>query len=203
MTPDFKERNKMIQKLSIVLPPNSMFQPISSDFKNNLTFSEYLLGVLKKVNEVIAQSNEQAEYIAEFDAKYQELLTEFTELKQEFNNLKDDIVSDVTAKLNDFYQKIEDEITLAVNYLKAYSDANDAILNNKIDQITLGNIELIDPTTGLLTPLQDVINNIAGTGRDALTASEYDALDLTATTYDGYDITAFDYDYHGKTLLTA
>lgn len=193
----------MIQKLSIVLPPNSMFQPISSDFKNNLTFSEYLLGVLKKVNEVIAQSNEQAEYIAEFDAKYQELLTEFAELKQEFNNLKDDIISNVTNKLNDFYQKIEDELKLAVNYLKAYSDANDAILNNKIDQITLGNIELIDPTTGLLTPLQDVINNIAGTGRDALTASEYDALDLTATTYDGYDITAFDYDYHGKTLLTA
>ena len=193
----------MIQKLSIVLPPNSMFQPTSSDFRNNLTFSEYLLGVLKKVNEVIAQSNEQAEYIAEFDAKYQELLTEFNELKQEFNGLKDDIVSDVVNKLNDFYQKIEDEIKLAINYLKAYSDANDAILNNKIDQITLGNIEVIDPTTGLLTPLQDVINNIAGTGRDALTASEYDALDLTATAYDGYDITAFDYDYHSKTLLTA
>ena len=193
----------MIQKLSIVLPPNSMFQPTSSDFRNNLTFSEYLLGVLKKVNEVIAQSNEQAEYIAEFDTKYQELLTEFNELKQEFNGLKDDIVSDVVNKLNDFYQKIEDELTLAVNYLKAYSDANDAILNNKIDQITLGNIELIDPTTGILTPLQDVINNIAGTGRNALTASEYDALDLTATAYDGYDITAFDYDYHGKTLLPA
>ena len=193
----------MIQKLSIVLPPNSMFQPTSSDFRNNLTFSEYLLGVLKKVNEVIAQSNEQAEYIAEFDTKYQELLTEFNELKQEFNGLKDDIVSDVVNKLNDFYQKIEDEITLAINYLKAYSDANDAILKNKIDQITLGNIELIDPTTGILTPLQDVINNIAGTGRNALTASEYDALDLTATAYDGYDITAFDYDYHSKTLLTA
>ena len=193
----------MIQKLSIVLPPNSMFQPTSSDFRNNLTFSEYLLGVLKKVNEIIAQSNEQAEYIAEFDTKYQELLTEFNELKQEFNGLKDDIVSDVVNKLNDFYQKIEDEITLAINYLKAYSDANDAILNNKIDQITLGNIEVIDPTTGLLTPLQDVINNIAGTGRDALTASEYDALNLTATAYDGYDITAFDYDYHSKTLLTA
>ena len=193
----------MIQKLSIVLPPNSMFQPTSSDFRNNLTFSEYLLGVLKKVNEVIAQSNEQAEYIAEFDTKYQELLTEFNDLKQEFNGLKDDIVSDVVNKLNDFYQKIEDEITLAINYLKAYSDANDAILNNKIDQITLGNIEVIDPTTGILTPLQDVINNIAGTGRDALTASEYDALDLTATAYDGYDITAFDYDYHSKTLLTA
>ena len=193
----------MIQKLSIVLPPNSMFQPTSSDFRNNLTFSEYLLGVLKKVNEIIAQSNEQAEYIAEFDTKYQELLTEFNELKQEFNGLKDDIVSDVVNKLNDFYQKIEDEITLAINYLKAYSDANDAILNNKIDQITLGNIEVIDPTTGILTPLQDVINNIAGTGRDALTASEYDALDLTATAYDGYYITAFDYDYHSKTLLTA
>jgi hypothetical protein len=36
---------------------------------------------------------------------------------------------------------------------------------------------------------------------NALTATEYDALDLTATAYDAYQLTARDYDLNGKTLL--
>lgn len=200
----------MIQKLDISLPPSRMFQPITSDYHNNMTFVEFLLGVLKKLNEVIVETNANAEYIKEFDQKYQDLLDEFAaltndfnELRGEFDGLKDDILASVDAKLDEFYQRVEGQINVTISYLKAYSDANDAILNNRIDQIVLGNIEVIDPTTGLLSPLQDVINNIAGTGRDGLTATEYDALELTATTYDGYAITAFDYDYHGKTILTA
>lgn len=193
----------MIQKLDITLPPSRMFQPITSDYSNNMTFVEFLLGVLKKLNEVIVETNANSEYIKDFDNKYQELLSEFNELRAEFDGLKEDIIASVDERLALFYQNIENEIANAITYLKSYSDANDATLNSRIDQIVLGNIEVIDPTTGLTSPLQDVINNIAGTGRDGLTATEYDALELTATTYDGYEITAFDYDYHGKTILTA
>ena len=193
----------MITKLSLDIPPNSMFQPVTSDFQNNITFSEYLLGVLKKVNECVEEINRVSLYITDFDAKYQELLTEFNELRTEFDGLKEDILTSVNAELTAFKTVIDSEINQTVAYLKAYSDANDAILDNKIEQITLGNIELIDPTTGVLSPLQDVINNIAGVGRDGLTATEYDTLELTATTYDGYAISAYDYDYHGKTILTA
>ena len=61
---------------------------------------------------------------------------------------------------------------------------------------------MYDPTTGVLSPLQTVLDNLYGSTReDALTATEYDALDLTATAYDAYDLTAFDYDKYGKTLL--
>ena len=193
----------MITKLSLDIPPNSMFQPVTSDFMNNITFSEYLLGVLKKLNECIEEINKVSLYIEDFDSKYQELLTEFNELRTEFDGLKEDILTSVNAELTAFKNVVDDEINQSVAYLKAYSDANDAILDNKIEQITLGDIELIDPTTGVLSPLQDVINNIAGVGRDGLTATEYDTLELTATTYDGYAISAYDYDYHGKTILTA
>lgn len=193
----------MIEKISLRMPPNSMFQPVTSEFRNNITFTEFLLGILKKLNETITEVNEVSQYITDFDTKYQELLTEFEELRSEFNGLEDEIIAEVSAKLTDFYNKVEGEINQAVNYLKAYSDANDQILNNKIEQIILGDIEVIDPTTGELTPLQDVINNIAGVGRDALTATEYDVLELTAATYDGYTISAYDYDYHGKAILMA
>lgn len=193
----------MITKLSIDIPPNSMFQPVTSDCMNNITFSEYLLGVLKKVNECVDEINRVSAYITDFDTKYQELLTEFDALRSEFDGLKEDILNSVNAELSAFKTVVDNELNQAVAYLKAYSDANDAILNNKIEQITLGDIELIDPTTGELSPLQDVIDNIAGVGRDGLTATEYDTLELTATTYDGYEISAYDYDYHGKTILTA
>ena len=36
---------------------------------------------------------------------------------------------------------------------------------------------------------------------NALSASEYDALELSATAYDGHELTARDYDVNGKTLL--
>lgn len=193
----------MITKLSLDIPPNSMFQPVTSDFMNNITFTEYLLGVLNKVNECVEEINRVSAYITDFDTKYQELLTEFNELRTEFDGLKEDILTSVNAELTAFKTVVDNEINQSVAYLKAYSDANDAILDNKIEQITLGDIELIDPTTGVLSPLQDVINNIAGVGRDGLTATEYDTLELTATTYDGYAISAYDYDYHGKTILTA
>lgn len=200
----------MIEKLSLQLPPNSMFQPVTSEFRNNITFTEFLLGVLKKLNETITEVNAVATYITDFDTKYQELLREFEEVKaefdaleQEFDGLEKEIVDAVSVKLTEFYAKVETEISVAVNYLKAYSDTNDQALSDRIDQIVLGDIQVIDPTTGMLEPLQEVINNIAGTGRDALTSTEYDALEITATTYDGYQISAYDYDYHGKAILMA
>lgn len=61
---------------------------------------------------------------------------------------------------------------------------------------------MINPFTGELVPLKEVIMSLVGLHRgDALTATEYDALDLDATTYDAYDLTAYDYDFSGKTLL--
>ena len=65
-------------------------------------------------------------------------------------------------------------------------------------------IDVYDPTTGLLSPLQTVLYNIYGASREnALTATEYDGLELTASVYDGREITAFDYDNNGKEILMA
>lgn len=58
------------------------------------------------------------------------------------------------------------------------------------------------PFTGEYVPIVTVINELAHLHKaDALTAGEYDALDLSAADYDAYDLTAFDYDWSGKLLL--
>lgn len=66
---------------------------------------------------------------------------------------------------------------------------------------------MFSPFSGQYERIQNVINDIADRFREylgsALTAGEYDVLDIDADTYDSYEITAFDYDFYGKTILAS
>lgn len=190
-----------IEEITIATPPSRLFQGISTNYLDNMTYAEFLLGILKKMNEIIAVTNTQQEFIDEFNVKYQELLVEFKQLRTEFDALEDKITASVQAQFDAFEVEVRNLITATQNYLLAYTDSAEARLQAQIEAIQVGDINVIDPTTGVLSPIQTVINNIAGSSADALTASEYDALNLTATAYDNYDITAYDYDFKGKALL--
>lgn len=192
-----------VKEINLQSPPNTLFQGISTNWQDNLTYQEFLLGVLKKLNEVITQVNADSEYIAEFNTKYTELLAEFEEVKSRVDTLDEEINEEVDAKLTAFRNAVEVQIDNATEYLKAYSDLGDQRLMQEIQNIQLGQIQLIDPTTGITSPLQTVINNVAGTSQNAVTASEYDALNLTASVYDAKEISAFNYDFNGKSILMA
>lgn len=134
-----------------------------------------------------------------------EALTEYVnEYLTGLNEVKDEIV-EIKANLIVLSKQIEDNTILInekYNDLKDYVDVKDQALNAKIDNIQIGAISVYDPTTGLLTPLQIVINNIYSSSNvDGLTAEEFDALDLTATEFDAYQITAYDFDTQGKLIL--
>lgn len=190
-----------IEEITIATPPSRLFQGISTNYLDNMTYAEFLLGILKKMNEIIAVTNTQQEFIDEFNVKYQELLIEFEQLRAEFDALEDKITASVQAQFDAFEVEVRNLITATQNYLIAYTDSAEARLQAQIEAIQIGDISVIDPTTGILSPIQTVINNLAGSSADALTATEYDALNLTATAYDNYDITAYDYDFKGKALL--
>lgn len=190
-----------IEEITIATPPSRLFQGISTNYLDNMTYAEFLLGILKKMNEIIAVTNTQQEFIDEFNVKYQQLLQDFEQLRTEFDALEDKITASVQAQLDAFEVEVRNLITATQNYLIAYTDSAEARLQGQIEAIQVGDIKVIDPTTGVLSPIQTVINNIAGSSADALTASEYDALKLTATAYDNYNITAYDYDFKGKALL--
>lgn len=192
-----------VKEINLQSPPNTLFQGISTNWQDNLTYQEFLLGVLKKLNEVIEQVNADAEFITEFNEKYTELLAEFEEVKNKVDTLDEEINEEVDAKLTAFSNAVKVQIDTATEYLKAYSDLGDQRLEQEIQNIQLGQIQVIDPTTGLTSPLQTVINNLAGASQNAVTASEYDALNLTATAYDAQEISAFNYDFNGKAILMA
>lgn len=184
------------------VPPIGFFEPISVDPKDMMTDVEYLLGILKKLNTMIAQLNANTEFIEKYSGKIEEIEAEIADLRREMSDFEEQITLDISNRFAQIQLELQAMISSALNQANAYTDALGARLEQEIQDIELGQISVYDPTTGVLSPLQQVIDNLYGSTREeALTATEYDALDLTATAYDAYDLTAFDYDKYGKTLL--
>lgn len=184
------------------VPPIGFFQPISVDPKDMMTDVEYLLGILKKLNEVIKQTNENTEFINNYSGKIEEIEAEVAALREELTQFENNINEEITIRFNAIQLELKAMIAAALSQANAYTDLVAERLETEIQEISLGQIILYDPTTGLNEELQIVINNLYNNSRtDALTATEYDALDLSATAYDAYDLTAINYDQNGKTLL--
>lgn len=184
------------------VPPIGFFEPISVDPRDMMTDVEYLLGILKKLNEVIKQVNSNSEFIDKYSGKIEEIETEIATLRNEMTEFENQINQDITARFNAIKIELDSAIATTLIRANAYTDAVAANLQEQIEAIVIGQITLFDPTTGIVSPLQVVIDNLYSASRsDALTATEYDALDLTATAYDAYELTAADYDQSGKSLL--
>lgn len=184
------------------IPPIGFFEPISADPKDMMSSVEFLLGVLKKLNEIVVATNKNTEFIDDYSGRIEEIEAEIADLYQAFDNFKSEVNSTIALQFSNIKIELQAMIATALNQANAYTDSVASQLRSEIEAISVGDIQVYDPTTGILSPLQTVLDNIYGSGReDALTATEYDALQLTATAYDGYDISAFNYDKYGKTLL--
>lgn len=184
------------------VPPIGFFQPISVDPRDMMTDVEYLLGILKKLNQMIAQINKNTEFIEEYEGKIEEIEAEVAALRQEMTAFEQAITQDISLRFAEIKIELQAMVATALTEARAYTDAVAAGLEQEIQEISLGQISLFDPTTGLYSPLQTVVDNLYNASREnALTASEYDALELTATAYDAYELTATEYDQNGKTLL--
>lgn len=184
------------------IPPIGFFEPISVDPKDMMTDVEYLLGILKKLNQMIAQLNANTEFIEEYSGKIEEIEAEVASLRKEMTDFETQINLDISNRFAEIEIQLRAMIATTLIQANAYTDGKFAILEEEIRNIVAGQITVYDPTTGVVSPLQTVIDNLYGSSREeALTATEYDALELTATAYDAYQLTAFNYDKYGKTLL--
>lgn len=174
----------------------SMTTPFVYDSEES--FLEMLRKFYKYLHELTEASKEMSDDIID-------LRTEITSFEDEINE-EIQRINDILVEYDIKIERVKNELQVYVNdeiaNLRNYVDSEDALLNDRIRQIEIGNIRVYDPTTGLYSPIQIVIDNLYDMGRsNALSASEYDALNLTATAYDAYQISARDYDVNGKSLL--
>ena len=128
-------------------------------------------------------------------------------LAQQLIDLKAEITAEyrgyVTAQINALTVYIDNQDVHYDQLAQGYANTalNDA--KDYIDSEVLDYTMMINPITGVYEDVRNVVNDIVSyfhTG-DALTAGEYDSLDLTAGDYDAYNISAYDYDFNGKTIL--
>ena len=189
---------------------------LPSSYVDSLSYYECLMWLCNYIEKTIVPAiNDNSEAITELQEYVEQYLVDMEEVKQQIVeilatciSLQDQITSN-DEDIADLYEKIgnlkaytDNLVNENFNILKQYVDYNDLVLNEKINNLQIGAIQVYNPTNGLLQPLQQVLNDIAEqANKDGLTASEFDALELTATAFDAYEITAHEFDSEGKLIL--
>lgn len=182
----------------------SIFQPTTTVFEDNLTFEEFLTGILCRLNEVIDLVNQHQEFIENYSGKIEEIEAKVNQLYTDFNDYKVQLNQEIEQRFITIQTQLTEQIASATSYMRAYTDARTQELQQQIDNIAIGEITVYDPSTGTIVPLQTALDNLFDSSREgAITASEYDALNMDASVYDGLEITATEYDRNGKAILTA
>lgn len=169
---------------------------------------EYIKNIAGDVAKLTEEYTELMNGFDELKAYVDQYLVDVEDLKIAIRDINEqlDLLASQTGRNTARIEQVNDTLTSLINnnfdILKSYVDNQVEILNNKIDNIQIGQIEIYDPTTGIISPLQIVINNLYNvSNKDGLTASEFDALDLTASGFDAYQITAYEFDSQGKIIL--
>ena len=128
-------------------------------------------------------------------------------LAQQLIDLKAQITTEykgyVTAQINALTIYIDNQDVYYDGLAQGYAASALSEAKDYVDAEVLDYTMMINPITGVYEDVRNVVEDIVTYfhTNDALTAAEYDALDLTASAYDAYDITAYDYDFSGKTIL--
>lgn len=184
---------------------------IPTSFQDAFSIEDQILWLQKNLNDAITLLNQLKEDFDNIDINFDEieqrinlLSEELTLVKGRVTSLENDKASKV--ELENAINSLDEELKALINQeysiLKEYVDTQDENLQYQIDHFDVGNITLLDPTTGLQSSIQTVVNNIYDQTRsDGITAAEFDALQLTAQAFDEKELTAYNFDQHGKTLL--
>ena len=190
----------MINKLNICNCRTHLVIPLA--FDESMSYLEQLCAILHKLNETIDQVNYNSEFIEQYQSEYEKLQEQIDELRIEINNFEFRVNEEINNKFIELETRIIDLINNRFNALKIYVDDEVNKLQKQINDIETGKINVYDPTTGELSPIQIVINNIYDIGRTlAITCQEFDNLQLGSSEFDNYEITAIDFDTRAKELL--
>lgn len=197
---------------------NTNFPFIEETFDSLTMYKNFcrLVGVVDYIQEYLKDLdfNQYTEYVDEQIANLKAYVdNKDSELYQYVDNqveLAKNYTDEEIAKLN---LEMIQYITKQIQNIKEYSDAQDILLKGyideeilkvqkEIDEIATKGIRVYNPTTGQYDYLQNTLDDIYTYLRYyAITANEYDTLNLTAEEYDKKKITARNYDLYAKEIL--
>lgn len=176
---------------------------------------DWILKEIKSLDTKIAEVNAALAKLDEYTQAFNELSNMYYNLEADFLSFRSDVNAQIAAGINQLNTKFT-ELSAGINaqYATFTAGVNNMItalqtevsgLDSQLQQVITSlqdTIILFNPLTGEENTLQQIIYYLSSLHMgDALTATEYDALDLTATAYDAYALTAYQYDSEGRTLL--
>lgn len=185
----------------LVYKINELIDAMNSYAEDYKSYTDEQIALLKKY--VDSQINEVYAYADKININLTKLIGITADnLKADYISKINQLNNSLNARITQEVFTINNRITSEVITLNTRISLEVQNLKDYIDS-QLIDIKVIDPTTGLISDLQTTLNNIVNLMKgDALTAEQYDALNLTAQTYDNKKLTAYQYDFNGKSLLT-
>lgn len=172
---------------------------LPSSYVETMSYYEMILWFVNYIKtQVIPVINNNAEILEELKKIVDDIDVNFDELQREIDELDESIHQELLT----LKAQLEYTIILNVNTLNGRIDNEVATLNDRIDDIALDDVNILNPTNGLVENVQKVIDDVwQGMRVYALTCLEYDLLELTAQDYDNRELTAYEFDTNGKILL--
>lgn len=208
--------------LSTATPNSLIFEEVPTNYDDALTYMEFLLAVLKKVNSMVESVNTvidsidgMAEEVERVTARLDVINDLISEITATISIMQADIANNyhLIENLQNNAQDLQNQINALPEYILAIVDQKDTAvkvflqnqindISDRIDGLNASNLYGFDPASGLRQPIQEIINSLYDVIRvNALTAVEYDNLELSAQDYDNEELTAYNYDFNARLLL--
>ena len=189
-------------------------------FINQFPYSDFhelnLDWLIAKTKELMTQMTTLQEEFAKIEVLTKDQINEMIAEAIATNNI--DLYNSMTALKEQITTEYKAYCNNQINQLNIYIDNQDAHYNELAegyaanalsqsktytDNQVLTYTMMVNPITGEYEDVRLVVDDIVSYfhTENALTAAEYDALDLTAEDYDNYELTAYDYDFNGKIRL--
>lgn len=213
-------RGKINDTITLIDELESEVTSMSSEFesiKRRLTAVETKLDTIEAelkayIDEQLAGVEERLDdkleaYKAQIDAEIVELIADLNRFKAEIESE----ITDFDTRLDQFNEYMVNRFQELTNYVNSTEEALRALLQveiddlqNQIDNLVFELPDIYNPVVGYDTSIQQAIIDLYELAQsDAITAQEFDALEITAAEFDALQITARDFDLHAKSILTA
>lgn len=212
-------RGKINETITLIDELESEVNSMSSEFesiKSRLTAVETNLDTIEAelkayIDEQLAGVEERLDekltaYKAEVDAEIEALISDLAQFKLDIESE----ITDFDTRLDQFNEYMVNRFQELTNYVNSTEEALRALLQveiddlqNQIDNLVFELPDIYNPVEGVDTSIQQAILDLYNLAQsDAITAQEFDALEITAQEFDALQITARDFDLHAKTILT-
>lgn len=212
-------RGKINDTITLIDELESEVTSMSSEFesiKSRLTAVETKLDTIEAelkayIDEQLAGVEERLDdkleaYKAQIDAEIIELIADLNRFKSEIESE----ITDFDTRLDQFNDYMINRFQELTNYVNSTEEALRALLQveiddlqNQIDNLVFELPDIYNPVEGINTSIQQAVIDLYELAQsDAITAAEFDALEITAAEFDALEITARDFDLHAKSILT-